>query len=117
MPANCIPSGDLRIFLHHIYELQKGVRNMVLCTLGKNEEAFAIEKLQKLNIDYVTQYLSNNRMNLFFGSEECLEVIRMIINKPLNQLSPEEDFILGVLLGYDVRRQCERYCHRKKPHA
>ena len=28
-------------------------------------------------------------------------------------LSPEEDFILGAMLGYDICAQCERYCERK----
>lgn len=36
-----------------------------------------------------------------------------MITRPLDQLSPEEDFILGALLGYDIRMQCERYCSRK----
>ena len=36
-----------------------------------------------------------------------------MITKPLNQLTPEEDFILGAMLGYDIRVQCERYCERK----
>lgn len=36
-----------------------------------------------------------------------------MITRPLNQLSPEEDFILGALLGYDIRMQCECYCSRK----
>ena len=30
-----------------------------------------------------------------------------------NQLTPEEDFILGAMLGYDLCAQCERYCKRK----
>ncbi|WP_338124706.1 DUF2023 family protein [Fusobacterium mortiferum] len=30
------------------------------------------------------------------------------------EFSPEEDFILGVLLGYNVQQQCKRYIDRKK---
>lgn len=26
---------------------------------------------------------------------------------------PEEDFMLGIMLGYDISMQCERYCKRK----
>lgn len=48
------------------------------------------------------------------GKKECLDAIRMIVTKPLCQLSPEEDFILGAMLGYDICAQCERYCERKK---
>ena len=36
-----------------------------------------------------------------------------MVNKPLSQLTPEEDFILGAMLGYDICAQCERYCERK----
>jgi hypothetical protein len=28
-------------------------------------------------------------------------------------LSPEQDFILGAMLGYDICVQCKRYCDRK----
>ena len=29
-------------------------------------------------------------------------------------LTPEEDFMLGAMLGYDICAQCERYCERKQ---
>ena len=28
-------------------------------------------------------------------------------------LTPEEDFILGAMLGYDICQQCKRYCNKK----
>ena len=31
----------------------------------------------------------------------------------LDDVTPEEDFILGAMLGYDICAQCERYCERK----
>lgn len=37
----------------------------------------------------------------------------MIVTRPLNLLTPEEDFMLGTMLGYDICAQCERYCERK----
>lgn len=42
-----------------------------------------------------------------------MEVYLILFNKPLSQLTPEEDFILGAMLGYDICAQCERYCERK----
>ena len=65
-------------------------------------------------VDYIIQPVGNDRLNLFFGKKECLDAIRMIVTKPLCQLTPEEDFILGAMLGYDICAQCERYCERKK---
>ena len=38
----------------------------------------------------------------------------MFVHKPLNELSAEEDFMLGVMLGCDLPMQCERYCTRKR---
>ena len=38
---------------------------------------------------------------------------KMIDKAAKNDLTPEEDFMLGTLLGYDIRMQCERYCQRK----
>ena len=59
------------------------------------------------------QPVGNDRVNLFFGRQECLDAIRLMVTRPLNLLSPEEDFILGAMLGYDICAQCERYCERK----
>ena len=43
---SCILSGDMKIFVHHIYELQKGIRYMALCTIDKTDESFAIQRLE-----------------------------------------------------------------------
>lgn len=105
---------DLKVLMNHIYEYQKGVRRMVLFTFNKKYEAFARTRLERQHIEYVIQPVGNDRLNLFFGKRECLDAIRMIVTKPLCQLSPEEDFILGAMLGYDICAQCERFCERKK---
>ncbi len=107
-------STDMKVLMNHIYEYTKGVRRMVLFTFNKKYEQFAVTRLQHLNIKYLIQPAGNESINLFFGREECLDTIRLMINRPLNELSPEEDFILGTMLGYDICRQCERYCDRKK---
>ncbi len=86
---------------------------MVLFTFNKKYEDFAIERLKHQNINYIIQPVGNNRMNLFFGKKECMDAIKLMVTRPLNQLTPEEDFMLGALLGYDICAQCERYCERK----
>jgi Protein of unknown function (DUF2023) len=101
----------MQIFQHHIYEFKKGVRDMILCTLPGGKEDFVKQKLEKNNICYMIQKLKNGNINVFFGKEECLVVAKhLCLNKPLNELTPEEDFMLGVLLGYSVSEQCHRYC-------
>ena len=105
---------DMKVFLNHIYEYKKGVRRMVLYTFDGKYKEFAVERLEHQGIDYILRPLSNGCVNLFFGRKECLNAIRHFVNRPLNELTPEEDFILGAMLGYDICLQCERYCERKQ---
>ena len=64
-------------------------------------------------IGYMIQEVSEKKVNLYFGKQECLDAVKTFIHKPLNRLSPEEDFMLGAMLGYDISMQCRRYCDRK----
>ena len=107
-------SGELMLLSNHIYEYKKGVRPLVLYTMNKAYELVATNKLKAQGISYFLQDVGSGAVNIYFGSKECLDTIEMIVTKPLNKLSPEEDFILGALLGYDLRMQCERYCSRKE---
>ena len=113
MIAPDINPVELKVFLNHIYELKKGVRQMVLYTTNRKYEAFAVRRLKSQCIRFVIQPVDEERINLFFGKPECIDAIRMMVNRPLNLLTPEEDFILGAMLGYDICAQCERYCLRK----
>ena len=102
--------SEIRVFLHHIYEYKKGVRNLVLCTTNRYCANLIIERLRQNNINHILQDVYNDKVNLYFGKEECLNVVRTFVSKPLNLLTPKEDFLLGIMLGYDITRQCERYC-------
>lgn len=104
---------DMKVLMNHIYEYKKGVRKMVLFTFNKRYENYATARLKRQNISYILQPVGNDRINLFFGRKQCLEAIRLMVTRPLSQLTPEEDFILGAMLGYDICAQCERYCERK----
>lgn len=106
--------ADIKVFSHLIYEFEKGVRNLVLYTLAEEYISFATQKLSNRGIDYFLQPVPDRTsVNIFFGKEECLRTLKKFLRqRPLNNLSPEEDFILGALLGYDLCRQCERYCKR-----
>ena len=108
-----MPIVDLKVLMNHIYEYQKGVRQMVLFTCPRQYEQCAVKRLQHSKIDYVLQPAGRNNLNVYFGRRECLDAIRLIVTRPLNELTPEEDFILGAMLGYDLCAQCQRYCERK----
>ncbi len=108
-----VKGGAMRVLMNHIYEYKKGVRRMVLYTFNQQYMKYAEERLEHQGIEYIMVPLGNDRVNLFFGRRECLDVVRLMIDRPLNELTPEEDFMLGTLLGYDISMQCERYCSRR----
>ena len=110
--GQAIPA-ELKVLMNHIYEYKKGVRRMILFTCNRRYEAFATQRLSRQAIDYVVQPAGKENVNVYFGRRECLDAIRLFVTRPLNELSPEEDFILGAMLGYDICAQCERYCDRK----
>ena len=117
MKQTVVVPADMKVLMNYIYEYQKGIRHMVLYTFNKKYEEFAVNRLTGLKIPYIVRKGGSNSINLFFGRPECLDAIRLIVNRPLCDLTPEEDFMLGVLLGYDIRMQCERYCDRKCKHC
>ena len=110
--GQAIPA-ELKVLMNDIYEYKKGVRRMILFTCNRRYEAFATQRLSRQAIDYVVQPAGKENVNVYFGRRECLDAIRLFVTRPLNELSPEEDFILGAMLGYDICAQCERYCERK----
>lgn len=111
--TNSATPVDLKVLMNHIYELRKGVRQMVLFTCHKRYEQFARQRLEHMGIPYLIQPAGRQNLNLYFGRAECLDAIRLIVTRPLNELTPEEDFILGAVLGYDICAQCQRFCKRK----
>ena len=111
-----VPS-EIKVLMNHIYEYKKGVRRMILFTCNRRFEQQACQRLSRQSIDYVVQPAGKENVNVYFGRRECLDAIRLFVTRPLNELSPEEDFILGAMFGYDICAQCERYCERKQARA
>ena len=107
----------MKIFVHHIYEYKKGLRRMVLYTGPANEKIKIIEKLEKHKISYVIDDVSSEKINVFFGADECIKVLVKFKTLELDKLSDEEDFILGTMLGYDLVIQCRRYVKRRNESA
>ena len=105
--------SDLRVFNHHIYEYKKGLRRLILTT-EKGEYQETIEnRLKHEQIPYLINPVGNGKINVFFGDERCVKVASTL-NVNLNTLTPEQDFILGIMLGYDRVLQCERYLKFKE---
>ncbi|MDR2036597.1 MAG: DUF2023 family protein [Bacteroidales bacterium] len=104
----------MKVLNHHIYEYKKGLRHLVLHTLDATLRFEAEARLHQRNISYVVREVTATKINIFFGDEKCVEVIREIGNKKLNEFTPEEDFMLGIMLGYDGLKQCERFLNLKR---
>lgn len=80
--------------------------------MNSSDREAAEQKLSKYDVDYMITELSNGNINIFFGKKECVDVVRSFGNVPLNLLTVEQDFILGIMLGYDRLAQCSRYLKR-----
>ena len=104
----------MQVLFHHIYEYKKGLRHLVLHTLNASFRERAEKRLQQQEIDYVVREVTPSKINIFFGDKECVDIIREIGNKKLNEFTPEEDFVLGTMLGYDHLQQCKRYLQKKE---
>lgn len=103
---------SLKLFMHQIYEYRKGVRKLVLCTMAPACASILCERLDSQHIAWKMQEVPSGKVNLYFGDPVCLRVVSTFIRKPLNELTPAEDFMLGAMLGYDIGQQCARYCKR-----
>lgn len=99
----------MKVFQHHIYEYRKGLRNLILHTVSEQYRGRIEDKLEKLGIAYQIYPLKNGNIKVFFGANECVDVIKAIGKESLTDYTPEEDFILGTMLGYDQLQQCRRY--------
>ncbi len=107
MPTN-EQYNDLRVFYHHIYEYKKGLRSLVLTTEKADNRAVIESKLKREKIPYKIKEVNKKNINVFFGNKDCIRIVSTF-DKPLNEFTPEQDFMLGIMLGYDKILQCKRY--------
>ena len=105
--------NELGVFFHMMYELNKGLRNLALLTTTIENFEIIKERLEKCNYRYIIEKLKSGYINIFFGKTESIAVLKRFKKNSLKDFTPEEDFILGVLLGYNVEQQCKRYIERK----
>ena len=92
----------LRLVHHNIYEYSRGVRALFLMTVSRQELELVLGKLEAQGIHHFVQELSPVKVNLFFGRPAFVAVARFFVTRPLNALTAEEDFMLGMLLGAAV---------------
>ena len=105
---------ELGVFFHMLYELNKGLRKLSLFTCPDKYLDKIKSHLTKCNYVFIVENLVNGSSNIFFGDEEAINVIKSFGKDSLRNFTPEEDFILGVLLGYSQEQQCKRFLRQKE---
>ena len=105
-------SAEMQILLHHIYEYNKGLRSLVLHTMNSIYQERTEELLTRRGIKYIVQKVSDKKINVFFGEQKCIQILESFGNDTILEFNDEEDFILGIMLGYDRTQQYERYLKR-----
>lgn len=101
--------GAMKLYFHQIYELKKGVRHLVLCTMSGDCARLLIDRLESQHIDYVEQPAGAGKVNLYFGRRQCLDVVRSFHSQATAPAHSRRRFHAGVMLGYDLTMQCERF--------
>jgi len=103
----------MQVFYHLVYEYQKGLRDLALltCTID------LLQKVQKSltlqGIEHHILRIGKDKINVFFGMPACLMIVKQFSSQSLSLLTPEEDFILGMMLGYGKTQQYERFLKMK----
>ena len=103
-----------RLFDDYILQLKKGLRKFALYTINKSEKKKIEDRLKKEKIPYLVYTVKKNNINVFFGNALCVEIIKTFGEKNLNDYTAEEDFMLGIMLGYGLIPQAKRYLKYKK---
>ena len=104
----------MQVFYHLIYEYQKELRDLCLFTCSGEIEEKIKTILASKKISYKICPLEDSKINVFFGMSACLEILNQFSCDELNKLTVEEDFILGMMLGYGKNQQYQRFLARKK---
>lgn len=107
----------MKVFAHYIQEYKRGLRGLVLYTTKRSNRDAIEKRLKREMIEYYIQEVNKTKINVFFGNSVCIAVIKQMNLTSLSNLTDEEDFILGTMLGYDRVKQCERYLKRKRTSA
>jgi hypothetical protein len=71
-------------------------------------------RLQDENISYIIKNVNDCKINVFFGDIICIKILKTFPTLSLDKITNEQDFLLGIMLGYDRLKQCKRFLNRGK---
>ena len=107
-----LTAATLKIFHHHLYELAKGLRPLAMMTLSSEGAGAVVTELVGSGTPHHVQRACRNKVNVVFGRPSAVATARRLLERRLCDLTDEQDFMLGILLGYDREQQCLRYLAR-----
>lgn len=99
----------MALLSHFIYEIRKGVRKLAMVTVPRANLVLVIARLERAGIAHLVLENAGPQVNVLMGAGECVDAVRSFGVVNLSRLTPEQDFVLGALLGYDLEQQCRRY--------
>ncbi len=102
----------MELFKNLIYEYKKGMRDLALYTCAEGDKQDYKNLLELTKTPYCIYELENCKVNIFLGNPKCLEILSKFSNTNLSKITPEEDFILGIMLGYSREEQYSRILGR-----
>lgn len=100
------------VFYHLLYEHGRGLRDLALYTIDPSQQPLVEADLLREGVAYLFRPIEDGRVNVYFGHKACVDVVKSFGSCPHCLHTPEQDFLLGIMLGYDRTRQCERYLNR-----
>ena len=102
------------VFYHLMYEHGRGLRDLALYTVAPEQQEEVARALDLESVSYLFRPIEDGRVNVYFGHQACVDVVASFGSCPNCHLTPEQDFMLGIMLGYDRTRQCERFLARRE---
>ena len=102
----------MELFKNLIYEYKKGMRDLALYTCSVEDTDMYRGFLEITKTPYHIEELGNNKINIFMGNPKCLDILSKFSHNDLSKITPEEDFILGIMLGYSREEQYTRILSR-----
>ena len=108
-------NNQFAVLNEQIYGYKHGIRPLVLQTMQIKDKDAIEARLKKDKLNYHLQPSPNGKnLNVYLGDKDCINVVKTFGSTPMSKFTPEQDFILGTLLGYDRTKQCARYLKLKE---
>ena len=68
--------------------------------------------MENIKKEELEKLVGIDKVNIFFGNKECIDIVAQFSSDNLSFLSAHEDFMLGIMLGYNRIEQCRRYLNK-----